>query len=123
MELLGSAKIVQKFFEFQNNIKLFHFQTESYAAHKSSDDLYSKFQELYDEFLEVYQGEFDRIPQSNFSTTISSMNDIDIIQYVNDFVDYLDDLRSQLENYNGLTKIIDELEAICTRFNYLMSFK
>lgn len=45
------------FFTFLLRIKMIHWQTESYAIHKTTDDLYNRFNELLDELVETLQGE------------------------------------------------------------------
>jgi DNA-binding ferritin-like protein len=49
-------KIVVKFLEILNCVKLYHWKTYSYATHKATDDLYSKLNENFDSFVEVLLG-------------------------------------------------------------------
>jgi len=46
------------FFKFLLMIKMIHWQTDSYAIHKTTDELYDRFNELMDELVETLQGEF-----------------------------------------------------------------
>lgn len=54
------ATIVLFFFELQLNIKLYHWLTDSYSNHKSSDKLLEKISDLSDSFVEKYFGAFSR---------------------------------------------------------------
>ena len=44
------------FFEMLLMVKLFHWKTSSYAAHKATDDLYTKLNANMDSFIEVLLG-------------------------------------------------------------------
>ena len=48
------------FFKLTNTVKLFHWQTSSYAAHQASDKLHTNLQALVDKFMEVAQGKAHR---------------------------------------------------------------
>jgi len=45
--------LLKVFFEYQIQIKMFHFQTKSYAGHKSSDEYLQKVNDKFDKFMEV----------------------------------------------------------------------
>ncbi|NBP16848.1 hypothetical protein EBU95_21085 [bacterium] len=48
------------FFTVLNQIKTFHWQTRSYAQHKTLDKAYDSLNDLFDEFVEVYLGRYGR---------------------------------------------------------------
>ena len=80
-------KIFLKLMEFHTNLKLFHFQTQEYAKHKASDELYSSLVILIDNFLETYQGKLGkRIPKIHGSISINSMSEKQMIHYCKHFV-------------------------------------
>ena len=49
-------EITVVFFEMFLMVKLFHWKTSSYAAHKATDDLYTKLNANMDSFIEVLLG-------------------------------------------------------------------
>jgi hypothetical protein len=49
-------EITVVFFEMLLMVKLFHWKTSSYAAHKATDDLYTKLNANMDSFIEVLLG-------------------------------------------------------------------
>ena len=53
-------EITVYFFEMLLLIKLFHWKTYSYATHKATDELYSRFNEHMDKFIEVLLGKTGR---------------------------------------------------------------
>jgi hypothetical protein len=52
--------IVATFFNMREQIKLYHWQTRSFAEHKATDDLIAKLDTNIDTFVEVYMGRYGR---------------------------------------------------------------
>ena len=48
------------FFTMRNQIKLYHWQTYSYARHKATDDVVKSLDEHIDLYVEVYMGKYGR---------------------------------------------------------------
>lgn len=65
--------IVTSMLTIRNQVKLYHWQTQSFARHKATDDLTASLDTHIDKFLEVYMGKYGRpvvtgtIALSNFS--------------------------------------------------------
>ena len=122
-------KITIKFFEILLMIKLFHWKTHSYATHKATDELYSKFNEHMDKFTEVLLGKTgSRINLMNVkSIPLVDLNDANqLIQKINTFKNYL----VELTNNKALTSmsntdilnIRDEILGDMNQFLYLLTF-
>jgi len=123
-------EITVYFFEMLLLIKLFHWKTYSYATHKATDDLYSKFNEHMDKFIEVLLGKtgmrIDLINKRQINL-YDLNNPGQLINKINEFKRYLVDLNSNkamkvMSNYDLLT-IRDEILADMNQFLYLLSFK
>jgi hypothetical protein len=54
------GEIVSTFFNMREQIKLYHWQTRSFAEHKATDDLIAKLDTNIDTFVEVYMGRYGR---------------------------------------------------------------
>ena len=52
----NKTDIVKMLMEMLNMIKLYHWKTDSYAAHQATDELYEKLDAHIDKFVEVYLG-------------------------------------------------------------------
>lgn len=123
-------KVTCIFFEFLLMIKLFHWKTHSYATHKSTDDLYSKFNDHIDTFIEVLLGKTGvRIDLINVkSIALYDLNDKDeLIKKVDSFKTFLIGLSnnkalSSMSN-TDLFNIRDEILGDMNQFLYLLSFK
>jgi len=123
-------EITVYFFEMLLLIKLYHWKTHSYATHKATDELYSKFNENMDKFIEVLLGKTGmRIDLMN-KTQISLYdlnNQTQLIGKVNSFKDYLVNLTNnkamKTMTNTDLLNIRDEILGDMNQFLYLLSFK
>ena len=50
-----SGEIILKMLQVQNQVKIYHFQTGSYARHLASDRLFTSLVNNIDRFAEVFQ--------------------------------------------------------------------
>ena len=105
-------------------MKLYHFQTELYGAHKASDAYISKYADTLDKFLEVAQGIYGKITLKKYSLSGTAHNDENIIKHINGMITYwrtkIDDV---LAEYTDLINIRDELVADAEQLKYLLSFR
>jgi DNA-binding ferritin-like protein len=123
-------EITVNFFEMLLLIKLFHWKTYSYATHKATDDLYSKFNEHMDKFIEVLLGKtgmrIDLTSKKQISLYDLS-NTTQLIGKVNSFKSYLVNLTNnramKIMSNTDLLNIRDEMLSDMNQFLYLLSFK
>ena len=105
-------------------MKLYHFQTLEYGAHKASDAYIEKYANTLDKFLEIAQGIYGKITLKKYSLTGSSHTDENIIKHINGMISYwrtkIDDV---LDEYTDLINIRDELVGDAEQLKYLLSFK
>jgi len=119
-------EVFLKFIEFHSQLKLFHFQTKSFGAHKASDQLFDTFLEKYDLFLEAYQGKYGRIPNLDDFIKIKSFSDETMPDYCEAFIKYLHCIKtraSRVKCNNDLVNIIEEMEASINQYVYLLTFR
>lgn len=116
--------ILCKFFEHQIQIKMLHFQTKKYGFHKTLDEYLSKFNSLFDKFMEVCQGVIEgRLNNTNININVSMVTDENIIYYIDSFIKVV--LIDMIENFTdnkGLISIRDEMIAEAEQLKYLLSF-
>jgi len=110
-----SKPLVLYFLEMLNTIKLFHWNTESYAAHKASDELHSKLSEHVDKFVEILIRE-RRLPLFKLKTSACNLSRGDFVRKLNSFEDTL----VQLDVVNDLANIRDEMVGEIHQFFYLL---
>jgi hypothetical protein len=123
MEQENINEIVRFFFTLQLNIKLYHWNTNSYSRHKATDQLGQKILELSDKFVEVFIGKYKVKPM------------IHKIKIVNDFITddgseillrksakYLEELHLKI-NDTELLNIRDEILGELQQTLYLYQLK
>lgn len=118
MELL-----LEEMFKHQLQIKMYHFQTQYYGAHKASDKYLEKFRDHLDRFMEVAQGIFGRLSQSKIDLRIDMATDNNIMDELNKFVLRLVQLDAIFTGKTDLLAIRDEILADLNQLKYLITFK
>jgi hypothetical protein len=86
-----SADDVNFFFEMREQIKLYHWQTESFAQHKATDDLITSLDESIDTYVETYMGKYGRpkMTTRNNSFRLQNMNSKMAVKFIKDCISYL----------------------------------
>ena len=125
------SKILQYFFYYQNLIKVFHWQTNNYAQHVASDQLYTSLQTLTDQWVEVYQGKYQTLTFDDDKVNVPLRN-VDL----NDFKLHLTQFKTFLMRdipkflgddkemkHTDLYNIRDEMLAITNKTLYLLKLE
>lgn len=114
-----------KFLSILNQIRVFHWQTKSFAEHKALGKLYESLDELIDEFVEVFSGRYGEVPRANEVFDAKARNYVsneDTKAYLDEIADYLskevDDFLE--EEDTELLNIRDEMLAAVNRTKYLL---
>lgn len=108
-------------------IKLFHWKTHSFSAHKATDDLYAKLNENMDNFVEVLMGKMAGTRADFLSTKSINMVDLNnkkqLVGRVNVIKGMLSAMEKTipLENATDLLNIRDEILADLNTFLYLLT--
>jgi len=117
--------VILKMMEFQNQVKILHWQTNSYARHKAYDEIYEKLADLIDDFVEVYQGKYAKLEFSDDTFKIIGLDTIKLNNYIGEFINLLiTELPKQLDkNDTDLLSIRDEMLATAHKLKYLCTLK
>ena len=105
------------------SMKLYHFQTLHYGAHKTSDSYIEHYLGLMDRFLEVAQGIYGKVNLKKYDIKGSSHDDTNIFNHINGFIKYLSTgMDDVLDNRTDLINIRDELLSEANQLKYLLTF-
>jgi DNA-binding ferritin-like protein len=123
-------EITVVFMEILMMVKLYHWKTHSYATHKATDELYSKFNEHVDKFIEVLLGKsgsrIDLTSHKNIRLVDLSSQE-SLKKEIESFKGYLvslDDNKALMKMSNSdLYNIRDEILSDLNQFLYLLTFK
>lgn len=122
---MSAGEILLKMLQVQNQVKIYHFQTGSYARHLASDRLFTSLVANIDRFAEVFQN-IKRIKlESNSYLLLSNLNDREMLNYLTEFASWLESDLPKLLNRKAvdLLNIRDEILADVNQTLYLFSFK
>lgn len=114
--------IVDHLISYQQQFRILHWQTKSYARHKAYGKFYNSFGDLIDEFIETHMGKYGRIKTSG-QIEMSNMSDIQIKDYMEELEHFLISLT---ENYDqtrdsDLLNIRDEMLGEVNKLKYLLT--
>lgn len=117
----GGSGLVAYLFKLQIEVKMFHWQTRSYAAHVGMGELFDKIVALTDELIEQYMGLYGRVRMaSNASVAIPNMTKTGIRQTLRDAMPTLD---ARVPRDSNLQNIKDELTGEMAQALYLLSLR
>ena len=117
--------LIAPFLRIQNQLRIFHWQTESYAQHKAFGKAYEDLDDLIDQFVEVYMGKHGRTrAKVSYNIILDNLSD-NYLEVVDSYVDYLRELDDQLDatHDSELLNIRDEMLSSLDRLKYLLTLK
>lgn len=118
--------IVTQMQSFHNQVKIHHWQTNSYAEHQALGQLYDTFSDLIDTFVETYMGKYGRISRDGgFVFTVENYADLPTLKILDRMSIYLiKDVPEMLESTDtDLLNIRDEMLGAINKAKYLLSLK
>lgn len=117
-------KYIKNLLTILNQLKVYHWQTTSYAQHQALGGTYDALDDLVDRFIEVYMGKYGRIEAKGGSTQIDVFNieTMNIENFVDNAVDYLVGIEIPNEKTDtDLINIRDEMLAELNKLKYLLT--
>lgn len=123
-----SNQSIHFFFQMRSQIKLYHWQTHSYARHKATDDVLDTLDKLVDEFVEVYMGKYGRpkLTEKQACVKITNMTEKQALSYIKRCVQHLlTDVVKGLtpDKDSDLLNLRDEMLGALNQLLYLFTLK
>jgi len=131
IDVTPKDSFIKELLAIQDQVKIFHWQTDSYASHMALGDYYDALSPLIDQFVEEYQGQFGRVPikanpgQSN----IIGLSDIEtgkVEVFVENIHKWFVQLRRNVEGKSDTTNlqnILDEIIGETSKLKYLLTLQ
>lgn len=116
--------MLDTFLQFQTALRLYHWNTRSYARHMASGKLYEKLDTLIDAFIETYQGRLPsgRISYAPFTLKGKVISDKQAETLLRRFSRFLEGLTKHLSPQDSdLLNVRDEMLNEVDRTLYLFS--
>jgi hypothetical protein len=118
--------IVSRLLNVQNQFRIYHWQTKSYAHHKSFGKIYEILDEAIDKLLETYFGKYGRAyATENFNITLNNLVDGSGVTLANQTIDFLmgEFPKSIKPADTDLLNIRDEIVGDLNRLKYLLTLE
>lgn len=123
---MGNELLIQ-FIGLQEQLRVLHWQTKSYARHKAYGDKYGDIGGLVDSFMEIYMGKYGRTEFDGGEgvITIKNTNTLDLNQFFKSNLEFLISLSDKLDNKkdSDLLNLKDEMMGELNQLKYLLSLK
>lgn len=117
----GRASLVTKLMYLQNQFKIFHWQTFSYAQHEAFGQLYDSLSDKIDQFVEVYQGIYGRLDFEGESFAFGNLRNSDFGMMLEDQASTLKSYENYFGGNTDLLNIRDEILASLHKTQYLLT--
>lgn len=119
------TKIIQDLLTTVNQLKIYHWQTCSYAKHKALGEAYNDLSDLVDRFVEILLGKYGKECLTTMNFTLFSEKEVCVCDALAEISTYLINLSSELncECDSDLLNIRDEMLAVINHTKYLFSLQ
>lgn len=115
--------IIGPLIQMQQQLRIFHWQTESYAQHKAFGKAYEALDDLVDTFVETYMGRYGKArPTVTYSIQLRSLTGEDTVKTtLQGFIEYLDSMSSEIAEATDLLNIRDSILGEINQLKYLLT--
>ena len=116
-------KIISPLIRIQEQLRIFHWQSNTYAQHKAFGKAYEDLGDLVDNFVEVYMGKNGKVKAKlTYNIELDNLSD-SYLDYINSYIVFLDSLSGELnpEKDSDLLNIRDEMKGVLNKLKYLLS--
>ena len=121
------VKVLSPLVQFQQQLRVFHWQTDSYAQHKAFGKAYEALDGLIDGFIENFMGKYGKLEAEGgkYDIELHNLKDAKVDTVLNEFLDYLDTFNDELDEKKDtdLLNIRDEIKGEVNTLKYLLTLK
>lgn len=113
--------------KFQNQLRILHWQTGSFAKHKAFGKTYEDLDGLIDDMVEAYSGKYHKLvlkPGTSIDlVNIDELNVEDVLKEVTEYLSTTGVKELNPEKDTDLLNIRDEILTVVNRLKYLLTLK
>jgi hypothetical protein len=121
------VKVLSPLVQFQQQLRVFHWQTDSYAQHKAFGKAYEALDGLIDSFMETFMGKYGKLEAEGgkYDIELHNLKDAKVDTVLNEFLDYLDTFNDELDEKKDtdLFNLRDEMKGEVNTLKYLLTLK
>lgn len=112
---------MQILIQLEQQLRVLHWQTQSYARHKAFGDIYDSLGDLLDKFAEVGMGKYGRFEIDPI--TVKNTNELQLESYLEVITKALISFNKEFQADTDLLNIRDEILAELNKLKYLLTLK
>ena len=115
--------VVRDMLQMQNQLRIFHWQTKSYAAHKALGKAYEELDGLIDTFVETALGRKEAcFSNGNIDIKLFDIKELEVCTALDTYKTFLSDINNKLnpEIDSDLLNIRDEMLGLLNQTCYLL---
>lgn len=120
-------ELIIKFITLQEQFRILHWQTKSYARHNAYGGIYGELNGLIDDFIEIYMGKYGRVEFASGQGNIILQNSdvLGLNNFLNEHLDFLISLTNSLDSQkdSDLLNIRDEMMSQINKLKYLLTLE
>jgi hypothetical protein len=119
---IPSQDFVKELFQFQLELKMYHWQTYKHPRHKATDKLMTELLEFIDLFVEAYMGKYKRVQTPTPIELRKNITDRNVVsKLMNPFANFLKKWKKDLVGEDEFINLIEELQIEVEKTKYLMT--
>jgi DNA-binding ferritin-like protein len=118
--------VIRDLLQMQNQLRIFHWQTKSYAAHKALGKAYESLDELIDTFVETALGRKEAsFINGSMTINLFDSHKLTHADALETYKTFLCEFSQKLspDNDTDLTNIRDEMLGVLNHTSYLLTLK
>jgi hypothetical protein len=117
--------LVNGLLQIQQQIRILHWQTKSYARHKAYGKTYDQLGDLIDEFMEVHMGKYGRFELQDKRVALENLEQMTVSDFIDQSIEFLIGITEKVDSKRDtdLLNIRDEMLAKMNRLKYLLTLK
>jgi hypothetical protein len=117
--------IILTFIEIQQQLKILHWQTKSYAKHNAYGKTYDELSDLVDDFVEIAMGKYGRFELTDGTIELFDIKNMSLQDFIDSAVEFLISLSGEFsgETDTDLLNIRDEMLGQFNKLKYLLTLE
>lgn len=119
--MANTNMVATELLRIQNQLKVYHWQTNSYAKHMAFGGAYDGLGALIDDFVEILMGIEGIVAIAPLK--LANKNQLDEKEFILESIEIIKEFKSSLEEYPDLLNIADEMIAVLGKLKYLLTLK
>jgi DNA-binding ferritin-like protein len=117
------SRIIAQLIYLQLQMRIYHWQTKSYARHKAFGKFYDSLGDLLDTFVETYQGIYGRVAFAQSLDLRNLEESTDIEKILNNAIAMLTNEMEDIQAHSDLLNIRDEMVGAMNHLRYLITLE